>query len=310
MINISNITLNDIGGFTKTVYTENDLNILGWYPTNLNIFEYNNEYIAVFRSVNYIIDDTGVGRTTTGKNLYNKIFIGKFDINKLELFDIKEIEIKELENSGLMGIEDPKIIFRKNSLYIVCTLTKYESSHLCKMAICKLNNDLDQIEKITILDSPNSFKPEKNWMFPNIENNNFDFVYEFNTIVKNNKLVRDFHTSFFTSELDYKLRGNGTLLNTEDGYICIMHSSYGKFYNHFFCKLDINGKFIGISDPFIFDSPGIEFAAGIFKYNDNYIISYGKNDRECKVGIIPIKNVENLINKIEYNNLKDIAHVW
>jgi predicted GH43/DUF377 family glycosyl hydrolase len=71
-----------------------------------------------------------------------------------------------------------------------------------------------------------------------------------------------------------------------------------KLYTHVFIRFDENGKPIEMTDHFKFNGDGIEFAAGLIEYGNDYVISYGKDDLTSHIASIEKKKVRQLLKTI------------
>jgi len=52
-----------------------------------------------------------------------------------------------------------------------------------------------------------------------------------------------------------------------------------------------DGQLLGWSRAFVFQDKQIEFAAGMARFGDNLMISYGVRDREAWIGWIDLEDV-------------------
>lgn len=66
-------------------------------------------------------------------------------------------------------------------------------------------------------------------------------------------------------------------------------------YIHYFMYLDSDLNMIEISEPFVFERSGIEFAINLVLDGDAILISYGVADRRARVLRIPAERVADLI---------------
>ena len=82
-----------------------------------------------------------------------------------------------------------------------------------------------------------------------------------------------------------------------DVNLCIVHEarvipgSGLRFYQHRFARLAADGSLAGLSRPFFFQDRQIEFAAGLARFGDKLMISYGVRDREAWTATVDIDEV-------------------
>jgi len=60
-----------------------------------------------------------------------------------------------------------------------------------------------------------------------------------------------------------------------------------KIYTHMFAKYNYKGELTHLSSEFQFEHNGIEFASGIVEKDDNFVISYGKDDLSSHFAFLP-----------------------
>ena len=72
-----------------------------------------------------------------------------------------------------------------------------------------------------------------------------------------------------------------------------------KDYEHYFVRFDEHGWAIEISDPFHFVTNGIEFANGIVPHQDNYVVSFGRDDIYSLLATISKENVRRLLKRVK-----------
>jgi hypothetical protein len=84
-------------------------------------------------------------------------------------------------------------------------------------------------------------------------------------------------------------------------YLCVVHEPitmdpYQKIYTHRFMLIDWESKQITlVSDPFVFEGWGIEFAAGMCQLGDDLVISYGVRDAEARLLRIPLADAMGML---------------
>ena len=267
-------------------------------------------YGIAFRSSNYVILDTGQLHVTDNTMIKNHVWFSKLDDN-LELQDLRKIDFSKSGVFVERGVEDPKLLWRDGKWAFTGVMLE-EHTPVARHCFCTLDEKATMVTSVTIDKGVVQKKPEKNWMTANYKPKHFDYIYGPNAIVKGDKVIYSLNDS---KDL-FGLRGNTHLLELEDGtYLSVMHKLWSrtyeayskerlgvvtakyKDYHHYFARFDEFGTLIELSSPFQFISPGIEFAAGLVEKDDNYVISFGKEDVSSHFGIIPKSKVRNNMKK-------------
>lgn len=102
------------------------------------------------------------------------------------------------------------------------------------------------------------------------------------------------------------LRGGSQVISYKGGYLSLNHetdlyrSEAGRkdaTYRHRFVFWDENWNIQKISKEFSFMEAKIEFACGMAKYKDNYIITFGYQDNAAYVLKVPSKFMEDFIDE-------------
>jgi len=100
------------------------------------------------------------------------------------------------------------------------------------------------------------------------------------------------------------LRGGSQVIPFGEGYLTLNHETYlynseqGRkdgTYKHRFTYWDKNWNILKFSDNFSFLDAKIEFACGLAKYKENYLITFGFQDNASYILKIPAKFLENFI---------------
>jgi predicted GH43/DUF377 family glycosyl hydrolase len=163
-----------------------------------------------------------------------------------------------------------------------------------------LGNVLDR----SVLNSPLGYPVEKNWM-PFEHNSELHIVYSVDPLtilkIQDNQLIQldgqPLLKKFNHDDMEYRGSTNG--IPFRGGYLFIIHNRrrYGKknAYIHYFMFLDRELRLIQISEPFLFDRPGIEFAINMVEVGDRVLISYGIADRQSRVISVHADRVGDLI---------------
>lgn len=303
----------ELGGKVTYLRRLADKNDKNWSAFNPSIGISDKGKLAVtMRSSNYVILEHGELFVVTGSTIKNRVLFAELS-DDLQLGDIRRIDFSAAGMVIERGVEDAKLMWRDGGwMFMGVMLEKH--TPVARNCICYLDKSAKKVTKIEILPGVESKTPEKNWMTPYVPAKNFDYVYDGTGVVVGDRVIRKLGDSKSLN----KLRGNGLLLEYENGtYLGIMHKlsikrwqqfsqrTMGmiehviKDYDHFFVRFDENGWGIEISRPFKFISDGIEFANGIIPHNDNYVISFGREDAYSCLATISKKNVRRLLKPVD-----------
>ena len=263
--------------------------------------------ICLIRSSNYFYDKNGHIHVTSGELIRNSVFFARLD-EKLELKgELQKITFLDGPEQT-RGCEDAKLYRRNGEWYFHAVMKEDEHTPYPRIATFKL--DIEKLEATFVkqYDSYEHNRVEKNWMTPMEKANpNFDFVYGPTSIYKDGKIISN---AVAPPKKAVSLRGGTNLLETEGGYLAVGHRLYVeknvvynprtfsyspshiRRYAHRVLKFDNEGNLTHATDEFIFEEFIIEFASGIIKHKDNYIISYGRNDLASKICVIVQKEID------------------
>jgi hypothetical protein len=305
-------TFKELGGYTKQIRKYADENDKTWSAFNPSIGISDAGAIAIaFRSSNYVILSHGELHVATGGKIKNHVWFAEMD-EMLQLENMRKLDFSAAGIKVVRGVEDPKLLWR-DGRWVFTGVMLEDHTPVARNCVCYPDKKVLKVERIEPILGIDAGRPEKNWMTANIKPKTFDFIYDANAVVIGDKVV---HTLRDNKKLN-ALRGNAHLVSCDDGtYIGLMHqlkikkfdkvsqSTFGvmhhvhKFYTHVFVRFNEYGSPVEISDHFKFDGDGIEFAAGIIPYGEDYVISYGKDDRTSHLAVISQKKVNRLLKSI------------
>ena len=218
-----------------------------------------------------------------------------FKVKDYCLIDTSKLDVPPVWE--FVGLEDARLVKWDNKYYAIGVRRDVKPNGEGRMELSELKIDKDnfsakEISRIRIpAPGDNSSYCEKNW-YPIL-----DKPYHFvkwtspTEIVKFNKkdksCVQVMLSDTFAVPAD--LRGSSQMIRwDENTYISISHETYLYFnylnqkdgeYRHRLCVWDNQFNLIGVSpEKFSFLDAKIEFCAGMAKYNDDVLISFGFQD--------------------------------
>ena len=304
-------TVKQLGGSVKKVLRLPDSGDMKWSAFNPSIARGPDGRIAMtIRSSNYVYNlETKFISLTTGGVILNRLWFGYLNEKTLELEELREISI-EAPLPLRRGIEDCRLFWRDGGWQITGVVLE---SHTPLARLWRFSLDVEN-NLAKFIDSPPAPDPkriEKNWLpLYEGETDKFDYVYSSTHTYKDGEIV-----ATVGANLEYKwVRGGSPLIREEDYYVSVVHrvvqkafraynpntfgveTRYVRYYTHQIAQWNLDGRLIGITDDFVFDDASIEYAAGMVRSGDNYIISYGRWDVSSWVATLPVKSVKfNLI---------------
>lgn len=211
-----------------------------------------------------------------------------------------------------VGHEDVRLFEWDDQWYLCGIRRDLKKNGESRMELCKFDPinavELDRM-RIPAPGANNSYC-EKNWMpiisIPNtfIKWSNPVEVVKFN---QNNKKCDTISISCGRFPLNFNLRGSSQVIDYENGYLAVCHSTMlwknevtntkdGK-YRHYFVKYNSNFELEFVTEAFSFLNGDIEFATGMIEHNNNFVISFGYIDNSAFLIEVP-KNLVKSLKKV------------
>jgi hypothetical protein len=276
-------------------------------------------YVVMFRSSNYFLDPKmGNAVPTIDSRIKNRLWIANLskDFEVVES-TMREIKFPDPQIEFKRGVEDARLYWRNGGWEFSAGLIETISEMKPRLAVFRINTfklDGDTASLTSLLNEGELQKVEKNWMPTYEVNPNFDFIYGPNAVYRHGGgplKVRE-----VVSEIE-GVRGGSPLWLLDSGdYLAIVHTCktslvtrynprlFGvetvkvRSYFHHFVKYNSKGVLTGISEEFIFEEGGIEYAAGLVIDRDNVIVSYGKKDVASYLAKIKLSKVLEMIKNV------------
>lgn len=274
------------------------------YPMNPTIIKSGEGYLMNIRTVNYLFDSEF--RYIINGPCYTINYL--LDLNKeLNIERINKLNYQEMPFKGNFdGWEDMRLFYYKNKVH--CSFTTLQATSDRRQTIC-LSNLSDELPKHIKLDNYGSSKIQKNWVPLVSKSEELFFIYSFFplTILKyhENKENVELHQVSKVDKINNWRGGSPAIslkeLGYENYYICVIHESEFPKYKHKFILLEeINENIFKIkneTDFFYFMDAIIEFCSGItISHNkNNFILSFGKMDKEASLTNISIEKILKLL---------------
>ena len=248
-------------------------------------------YAMVVRKSNYKIDNSN-GRLSIPSGAGGVKNIAGFSKLDDNLNPMGWVKVKYADGpTQKRGVEDARLFSRDGEWYFHAVMLETHTP-FARPSLWKLDED-GTAHYIKTYEGVDKKTPEKNWMTEMyLDGSNIDYV----------------------KENPEGLRGGSCLVPHGDGYVAVLHKTYKKtltYYNsmtfgyskgevrnytHVFAFYDKDRNLVSTSKEFTFrPSGGIEFASGLVKHKDEFIISFGVDDVSSWFPKIKIETVEKLI---------------
>ena len=209
-----------------------------------------------------------------------------------------------------VGLEDARLIHWDNKLYLCGVRRDLDTIGTGRMElseIVKHDNKIVEISRARIpAPPPDKEYCNKNWM-PIL-----DQPYHFVKWVNGTEIVKFDPVGLTTKTVIQKdrvynskdMRGGSQVLPFKNGYFCLIHetdlykSEAGRkdaTYRHKFVVWDKNWNIIKISKEFSFLNAKIEFACGMAKLKNDYLITFGFQDNAAYILKVNEQVIEDFI---------------
>lgn len=315
-------TFQSLGGTTKQIRRLVDPSNPKWSAFNPCIgydIDKSSGVFFLLRSSNYFLDSTyQLIRTTANQPITNHLWLADFNPLTEKLENIRQVSFNS-HLSLTRGVEDARLFYRDGNWYFHAVMLEASHTKQPRVAIFSLNLESATATLIEKLDSPELQKVEKNWMTTyQDQNSNFDFIYSPNRFFSTTTKTITAPT-ISNHPLLHNLRGGTSLYkltNQKVDYISVCHRTtyediYGydpatfsyrhrqsRKYSHCFVGYDSKGMVTHISENFVFESHGIEFATGLIELDGNLLISYGKDDTSSRLAKIKTEVAVQTLNPV------------
>jgi len=236
-------------------------------------------------------------------------YLCELDTTTLEIQSYTKVDTSQLDIPPVwefIGLEDARLVRWEEKLYMCGVRRDTKPNGEGRMELSEIV-DGKEISRFRIEPpkDPNSYC-EKNWM-PIL-----DMPYHFVKWTNPTEVVKVYPEEGRSEQVHLgqycnmpaDLRGGSQVIPFGEGYLTLNHETYlynseqGRkncTYKHRFTYWDKNWNILKFSDNFSFLDAKIEFACGLAKYKENYLITFGFQDNASYILKIPAKFLENFI---------------
>ena len=233
------------------------------------------------------------------------------DVEKTFKVDTSKLDVNPIWT--FVGLEDARLVNWENKFYLSGVRRDTTTHGQGRMELSELEFSEESVKEISRhrIPAPGTDDSycEKNWV--PITDQPFHYVKWSNPVevVKydiNEKTCKTVSMSDVDSNLPHALRGGSQVIPYKDGYLALHHitnlfqSDAGRknaTYRHQFTHWDKEWNVIKRSKVFDFMDGHIEFACGMAKYYDDYLITFGFQDNAAYATKISESALEEFINE-------------
>ena len=230
------------------------------------------------------------------------------DITHYSKVDTSKLDVRPLWE--FVGLEDARLVNWNNKYYLSGVRRDTTTNGQGRMELSELEITDTEVKEISRFRIPapgdNSSYCEKNWM--PILDQPFHYVKWTNgtEVVKVDIEKETCETTVLKNwiQAPKDLRGGSQVMPYKDGYLTLNHetdlykSEAGRkdaTYRHKFTYWDKDWNIQKFSEVFSFLEAKIEFACGIAKYKNDYLISFGYQDNAAYILRVPGKVFEEFV---------------
>ena len=297
---------NGTGIFNPSVYYDQEIDklYLNIRHCQVTLYHTENDYFESFWGpLHYCHPENDITLTTT--NYFGELNPDTLEYNYITKIDTSLLDVKPIWN--FVGLEDCRIVKWNNKIYVSGVRRDTTTHGQGRIELSELLIENDVVKEIarTRLQPPNEDSYcEKNWM-PVIDKE-FEYVKWCNPteIVKadiNNSSTKQIYLgNSFSYPRDF--RGGSQVVRLNDKYrFACLHTVYlykseqgrkNAIYKHCFMVWDNDWNIVKYTPEFSFFDTKIEFCAGMTKYKDNFLLTFGMQDNASFILKIPQKIME------------------
>ncbi len=264
-----------------------------------------NKYEHQYGPLVYVNPENDITLTTTN-------FICELDSN-LDLHYYTKVDTSAFDKTPLwefVGLEDARLVHWNNKFYLTGVRRDLDTIGTGRMELSEIEFTDNSVKEISRFRIPGPLPDDeycnKNWM--PILDMPFHYVKWTNAtqivkvIPEENRTETVVLKDWISAPKD--LRGGSQVLSYKDGYLTINHetdlfkSEAGRknaTYRHRFTYWDKDWNIQKFSEVFSFLENQIEFACGMAKYQNDYLITFGVQDNAAYVLRVPGALMEEMI---------------
>ncbi|MEP7273561.1 MAG: glycosyltransferase [Acidobacteriota bacterium] len=272
----------------------------GYAAMNPSICMIDGDRIGIVRTVNYEVSEHGYYPTIDGTGIIKtRNYVVRFDKawRSIEAWPMEDVTGEAKTNYPVEGFEDCRLFRCGNTWHCSAVVRDVEGGDgRCEQALLTL----DAHWRVTSLDVMRDYehdKHQKNWMpVVSADVSVPTWLYHVHpTVVIERRDGRTTETRRHQSPSGLiDARGGSQLLPFLDGWICLIHEVAWmprRIYLHRFVRFDSEFRVSGLTEPFYLLNKGIEFAAGLAREGDRFVVSFGVHDSSAHLAFLDVEKV-------------------
>lgn len=272
----------------------------GWVIFNPTLLMHAGQLVGLVRSSNYTFDgqhyvaaaeDNGVIRT---KNLFVTYDRDLRPVGAMPLADPEYVRT----NFSVQGLEDARLYSTGDCLAVSATVRDC-SPHdgRCRIGTAQIDLLSRRFYNLRVAESP-SGRHEKNWM-PIVGRNCWLYLCNVDGSTETITAHENGWKRAITGpapRIASHFRGGSQLTPFQGGYLALVHEvafdNNRRIYSHRFVWFDAQLRLQKYSDLFFFRvKRAVEFAAGLAVRDDAVVASFGVNDKQAWLAVLPVSTV-------------------
>jgi hypothetical protein len=257
-------------------------------------------FCAIVRVVNYELSDAGVLISLPGGREVSSNWLVEFDrnLNATASSRIDDEAARTGEQAFPGGFEDGRLFRWKSAWWFSATVVVDFAPVRAKIVLCRLADQ--RVTECYLMESPLGAAIEKNWM-PFVDQDALGWIYR----ISPTQLMRHrdgeaprYEQIGESGPLDGWF-GSSQCVRYRGRWICVVHRRRHRpesvFYEHRFVELTDDFRIRRVSSGWMFESPVVEFCAGLCISGRSVILSYGVLDRHARLMRIKLRHVERML---------------
>jgi hypothetical protein len=202
----------------------------------------------------------------------------------------------------VQGFEDLRPFVWRDALWGVACVRELNAEGWCEQVIARIDEGPDGPARLTDWRLVRPRGPrghEKNWM-PFVDGGELRFLHlcdPTRVIDEAGEILREAAPMIDAN----RFRGGSQLIEFGGGRLALIHETSWRdnrrVYRHRFVWFDAAMALVGVSRPFVFHAPGVEFAAGLAwgLGPEQLVITYGVSDREAWIATVNAEDISQLL---------------
>jgi hypothetical protein len=265
--------------------------------TNPSVAVWNGATYAIARNVNYKITPEGRYDIPGDGTIETRNYLLRLDSELRHPEAYCEIRTPSNMPAPLYalvrGFEDQRLFMWRGSFWCSATVRELNPDGLCEIVLGRIDSPFSETCNLTdwrVLNPAGPRRHQKNWM-PRVESEKLQFIYSSDPV----EVVDDHGRQVCKTDPKFELshlRGGSQAIAFDGGWLMLTHEvarfNEQRIYLHRFLWLDPSITEQRVSEPFYFESLGIEFAAGLALHSDakRLVVSFGVHDARALIGTL------------------------